>query len=292
MEDQGTANLPPTSTSTITAAISAFTTIENVSSSGSVASTTSYASASTTSIGGSRSDHSEGGKSLSSSSCSSGLGSVWGLEDVIEDMGPKGAARSSDGDDSEEEEGFGEDELDSGASVSTAGSTDDGCLDAFLVDTDSGSDNGEGMSDVSSISSHGLSHGSGVSRNVAINTAFNKGRHQRRSVQDPLFHISPILIPSTAPPSSPMQTTPSTPDRTGTGKGSASNSPRVPFSIAINASMAIEPTDLQSPTNNHRDDGESGSGIVLVGLGEEVLQDLRGSFKGREANKSPSKRVW
>ena len=284
-EGKETPNLLPT---TITpTALAAVTTAETMSSSGSVVSITSHASASTTSIG-SRGDDSDGGKSRSSFSCSSGLGSVWGVEDVVEDIGPQGMARCSE--DSED---------DCAASVSTAGSTDDGCLDAFLVDTDSGSDTGEGMSDVSSISSHGFSHGSGMSqsmhRNVAINTTFNKGFAQRRSVQDPLYHINPIIVPSPSPPSSsPMQTTPSSPDRGGVRKSSTSIAVGIPVSIAINASMTMESTDLQaSHTNDHRDDNENGGGgIVLVGLGEEVLQDLRGCFRSREEHKSPLKRVW
>ena len=295
-EGKGALNLPlVTSTSTTTTAVdlTVLTTAETVPSPGSVVSITSHTSASTTSID-SRSDQSDGGKSRSSSSCSSGLGSVWGMEDVIEDTRPKGKTRYSNGDDEEEEEESGLD--DCGASVSTAGSTDDGCLDAFLVDTDSGSDTGEGMSDVSSISSHGLSHGSEVSqsmlRNVAVNTAFNKGFAQRRSVHDPLYHINPIIIPSPAQPSSPMQSTPSSPNRGGTGSNSTTNSAGQPSSIAINASVAMESTDMPSHMNNHRDDGESGSGIVLVGLGEETMQDLRGSFKGREEQNSPPKRVW
>ena len=290
-EGKGASNLPlVTSTSTTTTDPAALTTVETVPSPGSVVSITSHASASTTSID-SPSDQSDGGKSRSSSSCSSGLGSVWGMEDVIEDIRPKGTARYSNGEDDDDEEEEEESGLDDcGASVSTAGSTDDGCLDAFLVDTDSGSDTGEGMSDVSSISSHGLSHGSEVSqsmlRNVAVNTAFNKGFAQRRSVHDPLYHINPIIIPSPAQPSSPMQTTPSSPNGGGAGSNSTTNSVGQPSSIAINASVAMESTDMP------RDDGESSGGIVLVGLGEKAMQDLRGSFKGREEQKSPPKRVW
>ena len=86
-----------------------------------------------------------------------------------------------------------------GNSVSTTSeNSDDGCLDAFLFsDDDSGSDSDAAGSDVSSISSQGLSYSSSSSQDthkkVMINTAFNRGFALKRDPQDPLYSKSPIF---------------------------------------------------------------------------------------------------
>ena len=96
-----------------------------------------------------------------------------------------------------DEEGSGGNECANSVST-TSENSDDGCLDAFLFsDDDSGSDCDAAGSDVSSISSQGLSYCSSTSQDthkkVMINTAFNRGFALKRDPQDPLYSKSPIF---------------------------------------------------------------------------------------------------
>ena len=97
-----------------------------------------------------------------------------------------------------DEEGLGGGSECANSVSTTSENSDDGCLDAFLFsDEDSGSDSDAAGSDVSSISSQGLSYSSSTSQDahkkVMINTAFNRGFALKRDPQDPLYSKSPIF---------------------------------------------------------------------------------------------------